>query len=125
MSNGNGHVHPGARLDLHQLAAKNGYPAPGSYEGHTCQGCGAPVECDFLTIAQVKAQARGDLIAAGHAERKLLGLPSGAPPRKINLTPEELRAMVARLGNINRARKALGVGHATFARHMNGDKAKR
>jgi hypothetical protein len=106
----------------HALAQKNGFPEAESHD-HVCPGCGSPVVCEYKVIATARAQARGDLIAAAHLERKLLGLPSGRPPTKIHYTPEELQAMVDKLGNINRARKALGVGHATFKRHLLGDKS--
>jgi hypothetical protein len=112
-------------LDAHQLATKNGYPQPGTYEGHACPECGAPVPCAFQELARAKAHAKSDLLAATMAERKLLGLPLGAPKKLADLSPEQLEEMVKRFGNINRARKTLGVGWATFYRRMTGDTTRR
>ncbi len=106
------------------LAKRNGYPEATEHD-HVCPGCGAPMVCEYKIIAATRAHARGDLIAAGHLERKLMGLPSGRPPRKLDLTPEQCQDLVAKLGNINRARKTLGVGWATFYRAMTGEKSRR
>jgi hypothetical protein len=105
------------------LAKKNGYPEP-TENDHACPSCGAPIPCDFKVIAQAKAHAKSEFMIASNLERRLLGLPLGAP-RKLNLTPEQCREMVTQFGSINRARKQLGVGYNTFVRYMTGDKTKR
>lgn len=110
----------GTRLDVHQLAAKNGYPRPEENHGHTCTQCGAPVECEWKVILETRRHARQQILAANLLELKLAGVKLGRPRRQ-TFTTEEARELLAKLGNINRVRLALGVGHETVKRALNGD----
>ena len=110
----------GARLDLYQLAAKNGYPDPSTNEAHTCIHCGAPVACEWKTILETRRAARDMLLQSVRAEAKLLGVPFGRRARAM-VTVEEAREAVQRLGNIARAAKALGVNWETVKRRVSGD----
>lgn len=52
-------------------------------------------------------------------EMKLAGVKLGRPKKQQSFTVEEARELLAKLGNINRVRLALGVGHETVKRALN------
>lgn len=115
MTGANGHITP--EQDIARKALANGFD-PNAPADHRCSTCGAPVNCEFKTIAEARARAKADLLSATWAERKLLNLPMGPPKKLKDYTTEDLRKLVEQFGNINRARKHLGVGFQTLQRRL-------
>lgn len=99
-------------LDVHQLAAKNGYPPPESNEGHTCTQCGAPVACAFKTIAQARSVARGHVLMANALEAKLIGGRWGRQ-RRVEFSDADALKLLAELGSIAKVATTLGAPYNT------------
>lgn len=107
--------HPGAKLDLAQLATKNGFPLPSPDHAHTCRACGAPVDCEWKTLAESESAARSVLAIANRIKLKFLGLPSGRQ-RNQEFTEEEARRLLAELGSYRAVARRLGVSQNTVTR---------
>jgi len=114
--NGTNGTHPGARLDLHQLAVKNGYPNPDEND-HTCPGCGHPVSCEWKVILEVRRRAQAMVLASNRLEAKLSGAQPGRK-RNVDFSVEEARELLTELGSFNKVAARLGVAKMTVRRAL-------